>query len=222
MSRTLQAPLSGLYPILDGSLIPLPELAAAARVLCSSGVEQVQLRLKDKSDRDRLEAQREVALALEGSSACLVINDRPDLAKILREEAPPGVRVALHLGQGDLDPEEARGMVGDDVHISLSTHTLSQVEASAALPLDGIAFGPVFPTSSKEEPDPCVGLDGLAEACRLSALPVTAIGGISKDSVALCRSAGASSFAVIGALLSPWNPGTLQARAETLMERWHE
>ena len=222
MSRTLQAPLSGLYPILDGSIVPLPELAAAAETLVACGVEQLQLRLKNQPDRERLEAQRAVAVALEGTSACLVINDRPDLAKILRDESPPSVRVALHLGQDDLDPREARMIVGDDVHISLSTHTALQVEASAAPPLDGIAYGPVFPTLSKEQPDPCVGLDGLAQACRLSALPVTAIGGIDQGTVSLCRSRGASSVAVIGALLSPWSAAELQARADTLMRRWHE
>ena len=217
MSRTANMPLRGLYPLLDSGHIPLDMMAATARVLVDCGVSQLQLRLKTQSDAERLRVQDSVAGALDGRDVLIVINDRADLARMLEREAPPGVRAGLHLGQADMDPRRARDIVGDAVHVSWSTHTLDQVEASRALPLDGVAFGPVFETASKEQAEAAVGLSGLRKAVTTSPWPLTAIGGIDAGSIGECRDAGASSVAVIGALFHPYDLEAIEGRAASLM-----
>lgn len=192
--------IQGLYPILDGGLLKSEEMPEAARRCASIGVKQVQVRLKNLPDSVRVQTHDAVAEALEGTDALVVVNDRADLAKILLDREVGGVRVGLHLGQDDLCPRRARDLVGDGVHISWSTHHLAQVSSSADLPLNGIAFGPVFATQTKSNPDPVVGLERLAKVVSETQWPVTAIGGITPQRAAECRTAGAQSVAAIGAL----------------------
>src|SRR6185436_9636491 len=84
--------------------------------------------------------------------------------------------------------------------IGFSTHNADQAIAAAAAGADYIGFGPVFGTRSKANPDPTVGLDALAEVCRVVAVPVVAIGGITLDTVPAVARAGASAAALIAAI----------------------
>jgi len=94
-------------------------------------------------------------------------------------------------------------LLGDDAIIGFSTHTLEQVEAALDLPINYLAFGPVFPTQSKRNPDPLVGLDALGMIKSLSGpLPIVAIGGIGRSNVARVWSAGADSAAIISAIVA--------------------
>ena len=104
--------IQGLYPILDGGLLKTEEMPEAARRCASSGVKQVQVRLKNLPDSVRVQTHDAVAEALEGTDALVVVNDRADLAKILLDREVDGVRVGLHLGQDDLCPRRARDLVG--------------------------------------------------------------------------------------------------------------
>jgi len=191
----------GLYALLSDNVL-FPELFTAAAVMLSNaGVRAIQLRVKDElDDAGRLALQREVAQALAGWGGLLVVNDRADLAAILRAEAPADLAVGLHLGQDDLPPEVARRIVGPDVVIGRSTHTLEQVAAAQDEPVDYIGFGPLFATRTKTAHDPTVGLDGLQAACEASRLPVVAIGGVGADTAARCITAGAHAVAMAGAL----------------------
>lgn len=208
----------GLYALLSDNVL-FPDLFAAAAVaLANAGVQTIQLRVKDElDDSRRLVLQRDVVRALAGWTGLLVINDRADLAAILRHEAPPELRVGLHLGQEDLPPETARRVVGPDVVIGLSTHDLAQVAAAASEPIDYIGFGPVFDTRTKATTDPRVGIDGLRAACSASRWPVVAIGGITGADAAACRDAGAHAVAIAGALLGA-GLSDLPSRARTLLE----
>ena len=103
-------------------------------------------------------------------------------------------------------------MLGPDAHIAWSTHTLEQVSASRDLPLDAIAYGPVFPTSSKSAAGAAVGIEGLKQAVASAAHPVIAIGGLDARRAAACIAAGAASTAVISALFEPWRGPGLVSR----------
>jgi thiamine-phosphate pyrophosphorylase len=96
----------------------------------------------------------------------------------------------------------ARRVLAPDQWIGCSTHSLDQVVAADRTTADYIAFGPVFPTSSKENPDPVVGLEGLREARRATRKPLVAIGGINLRNAGEVLAAGADSVAVIGDLLN--------------------
>ncbi len=121
----------------------------------------------------------------------------------------------VHVGQDDLGVEQARGIVGPDRWVGVSTHTLEQVEAADRTSADYVAFGPVFPTATKEHPDPVVGLRLLSEARARTRKPLVAIGGITLERAAETYRAGADSLAVARDLLAAADPG---ARARAFLE----
>jgi thiamine-phosphate pyrophosphorylase len=185
-----------LYAIADaGALGGAAALPAAVAEMALAGVGWVQLRLKDgTADGELLRLGEECRRRLEGSSTVLWLDDRADLAALL---AAAGV----HLGQRDLPPEAARSVVGEEVWIGASSHNddeLAAVDGDAAVDL--VAFGPVFATTGKEDPDPVVGLPGLRRARRRTAKPLVAIGGIDAGNLPEVLAAGADGAAVIGAI----------------------
>lgn len=129
-----------------------------------------------------------------GRKVTLIMNDRADLALAADFDG-------VHVGQDDMSVEAVRRVVGPRMIIGASTHNPEQVrEADAANP-DYIAIGPVFATSSKANPDPVVGLEGVRLARSLTKRPLVAIGGITLGSGRSVVEAGADSLALISALL---------------------
>lgn len=125
-----------------------------------------------------------------------MINDRVDIALMIGA-------AGVHLGQEDLPPQAARKLLGPNAIIGFSTHTLEQAVEAAKMPVDYIAFGPIFPTSTKENPDPTVGLERLREIREATGkIPLVAIGGITRENAASVFEAGADSIALISDLIS--------------------
>ena len=120
------------------------------------------------------------------------MNDRADMAMLLD--------AALHLGQDDLAPADARRIMPPGSIIGFSTHNKQQLRAGDREPVDYLAIGPIFPTKSKENPDPVVGLDGLRALRPLTKMPLVAIGGITRETAPTVFEAGADSVAVISDL----------------------
>jgi thiamine-phosphate pyrophosphorylase len=190
--------LPRLYVILDAALITSPERDCALN-LAEAGVRLLQYRNKSAPVRQYLDTSRELAEALRPHGASFFVNDRPDVAFL---SGASGV----HVGQDDLDVEQARRVVGHDKLVGVSTHHLEQFERAAASSADYIAVGPVFSTSSKADPGPVVGLDFIRKVRRLTDKPVVAIGGISLERAASVIEAGADSVAVISGILSAPDP----------------
>ncbi len=124
----------------------------------------------------------------------LIVNDRCDLALSCGA-------TGVHLGQEDLPPAAARAILGPEKIIGFSTHTTAHVRKTIGLPIQYIGFGPIYPTRTKEDAPPTVGLRRLAQACQISRVPVVAIGGIGIEQVGEVLRAGAASVAVISALM---------------------
>lgn len=188
--------LPKLYPLTDARLSGLAH-AEQVRRLAAGGARLVQLREKHAGAREFCAAaERAVALARE-LGVVLIVNDRADIALAARSGG-------VHLGQDDLDPTAARRLLGDDFIIGYSTHNLEQARAAARLPLDYVAFGPVFPTRTKERPDPTVGLEALGRVRDAlgPATPLVAIGGITRETARAVLNAGADSIAVVSALVA--------------------
>lgn len=129
----------------------------------------------------------------------LIINDRADIAALV------GVG-GVHVGQQDLSVEDARRICGPDCWVGVSTHTLEQVREAAATSADYIAVGPIFPTSTKVNPDPVVGVDFVRRARELTRKPLVAIGGITAERAEEVYRAGADSLAVANDLLAAEAP----------------
>lgn len=194
-NQALSFHLPKLYPITDRQLSGLSH-AEQVRRLSAGGATLIQLREKHLGAR---EFYAQAKIALDVARECgvrLIINDRVDIALALRADG-------VHLGQDDLPPEAARRILGERAIIGFSTHNLEQAREAAMLPVDYIALGPIFETSSKENPDPKLGTDALKTARAIvGTKPLVAIGGIGAETAQGVLDAGADSVAMISLLLS--------------------
>jgi len=183
-------PLPRLYAILDASFFSDNDrLFFAAEELLAGGVTLLQYRNKNGTAREMLDH----ACALKhrvGGSIKLIMNDRADLCLAAGFDG-------VHVGQEDLSPEGARKVIGTTLWLGVSTHNPGQIEEADRSSADYIAIGPVFSTSSKANPDPVVGLDGVRQARALTRKPLVAIGGINRANCLSVIEAGADSVAVI-------------------------
>jgi thiamine-phosphate pyrophosphorylase len=197
--------LPRLYPIVDAGLLARAALSPErfAWDLREAGVAFLQYRNKAGSAAEVLLAAERLRAIFPVGEACLILNDRAALAAA-------GDFDGVHLGQDDLTPAEARLLTGPSKLIGYSTHTPRQAAAGEAGPADYLAIGPVFPTSSKVNPDPVIGLEGVAAARAATRKPLVAIGGITRENCAAVLGAGADSVAVISGLL-PRAGETVQA-----------
>ncbi|MGH9798914.1 MAG: thiamine phosphate synthase [Blastocatellia bacterium] len=184
--------LPKLYPITDCQLSNCTHEEIVWMML-AGGARFIQLRDKDASAKELLDAARACLALTRAAGAKLIINDRVDVALTVGADG-------VHLGQEDLSVEEAREILGEDKIIGVSTHSPDQFKAALETSANYIAVGPVFPTLTKDNAAPVVGLDFVREAKALADRPVVAIGGISVERAAEVIAAGADSVAVISAL----------------------
>ncbi len=226
MGTGLSRPAAGvpvdlrLYGILDVGVLgaDAAALAALAAEAVAGGTTLLQYRDKDLTDaRAALARIRAIHAAVAGR-APLLVNDRIDLALAAGVEG-------VHLGQSDLHPEEARRLLGPRAVVGLTVKTGAQADELYRLPIDYACIGGVFATTSKDNPDPPVGLDGLqrivfrGRLARGQALPLGAIAGIDASNAASVIRAGADGVALIGAL---FKGGDTEGRARDLRARIDE
>jgi thiamine-phosphate pyrophosphorylase len=191
--------LPRLYPILDSVLFHDPAgLFAAAEALAAAGCTLLQYRNKSGNARQMLDQARELKRRV-GDHVKLIMNDRADLCLAADFDG-------LHIGQDDLSPESARRIIGSHSDgnarwLGVSTHNPEQLAEADKTAADYLAIGPVFNTSSKMNPDPVVGLEGVRRARQLTRKPLVAIGGITRANARSVIEAGADSVAVISDLI---------------------
>jgi len=201
--------LPRLYAIIDPAQSGgRPPVEVAAELL-AAGVRLIQLRDKHASSGELYESARRVAECVRKAGGLFVVNDRADVARAVDADG-------VHVGQDDLPVESARLIVGPGRLVGFSTHVLEQVIAADRSAADYIAFGPIFPTASKENPDAVVGVDGLARARIVTKKPLVAIGGITLENVRAVIEAGADSVAVIRGLVGAPD---IRARAAEFREK---
>jgi thiamine-phosphate pyrophosphorylase len=196
------------YPVLDAALLArlgIPPTIAAEAVL-EAGVQTLQYRQKGFFSRDSFDDARTIADLCRSAGVLFVINDRADIAALLN--------AALHLGQDDLPPPDARKLLPSSSVIGFSTHNEQQLRDADREPVDYLAIGPIFQTASKEYPDPIVGLDCLRSLRAITKKPLVAIGGITRTTAGSVLEAGADSVAIIGDLIpEPCTKAALRSRA---------
>ena len=168
-------------------------MLAAATELREGGVTLLQYRNKRDGSQVVLEHARELKRVL-ADSVRLIMNDRADLCLVAGFHG-------VHVGQEDLSPEGARRLIGNDLWLGVSTHNPEQLREADKTSADYLAVGPVFVTTSKERPDPVIGLEGVRRARELTGKPLVAIGGITRGNALSVIQAGADAVAVISDLL---------------------
>ena len=184
-----------MYPILDTGVLARRSCDAitAAEAMLAGGARILQFRHKGHYSRQVFGEAEKVEELCRRAGALFVIDDRADIAILLD--------AGLHVGQDDLPPQDARRLVGPGRLLGFSTHNEAQLRAAAAEPADYIAVGPIFGTTSKEKPDPVVGVEELRRLRALETRPLVAIGGTTRENALAVLEAGADSVAVIGDLL---------------------
>lgn len=189
---------SKLYPIVDFDVCARHgvEPVSFAKLAIEVQPRWLQLRGKHASAAQLLAALDSLVEPARQNGVELVVNDRPDLAALAG--AP-----FVHVGQDDSPVEAIRRFQGS-LGVGVSTHSPEQLERALLLCPDYVAYGPVFDTSTKDRPDPTVGLTALrhaGEQCRAARIPLVAIGGIDEARLALVRE-HVEGIAVVSALFA--------------------
>jgi thiamine-phosphate pyrophosphorylase len=192
--------LPGLYALVDAEVATAHGWAPVdlAAAMLAGGATLLQVRGKQLSSAALLEVSRQIVRMAAPFGAQVVVNDRADLA-VLAGAA------GVHVGQNDLSPADARAIVGDDALVGVSTHSPDQIADASKAPVNYIAVGPVFATSTKATGYDAVGLD-LVRRAAATAIDVVAIGGVTLARVPALIEAGATSVAVITDLLAGGDP----------------
>jgi thiamine-phosphate pyrophosphorylase len=186
--------LPRFYPILDSAALERRgcPVMLAAEALVASGARIMQYRHKDEWTQSHFDTARQLAALCHEAGVLFVLNDRADFARLLG--------AALHIGQNDLPPVAARRVISDEV-MGFSTHNRLQLTRGDEEPVEYLSLGPIFSTSSKERPDPVVGVEGVRELRELTKKPLAAIGGITMLNAGDVLEAGADSVAIISGLM---------------------
>ena len=203
--------LPKIYPITDTLITGLSHAEQIER-LAAGGASLIQLREKRASAREFYQAARDGMLMARRLGVQIIINDRVDIAIAVKADG-------VHVGQDDLPPDRARLLLGESRILGFSTHTLEQALAADVAPVDYVAIGPIYQTSTKERPDPVVGLETVSEIRRRISKPLVAIGGITLDGARAILEAGADSVALISDLLSG---GDIAGRTQRFLARLAE
>ena len=195
MSDPVNPQFPRLYPIVDQGLIELRGVALGriAEELKAAGVMLAQYRNKVGEPDSILRNASEMWEVFDGSGCRLMMNDHADLV------GPAGFG-GVHVGQGDLSPEDARRIVGAKRWVGVSTHNEEQARIANGTSVDYIAVGPVFATGTKRNAEPVIGLEGVRRVRALTGKPIVAIGGITRENALSVMEAGADSVAVISGL----------------------
>jgi thiamine-phosphate pyrophosphorylase len=193
-SESMSFTLPKIYPITD-TLISGLSHAEQIEQLAAGGASLIQLREKRASPREFYRQALDAISVARRLHVQIIVNDRVDIAIAIKSDG-------VHLGQDDLPPDRARSLLGETRIIGFSTHSLEQALAADLEPVDYVAIGPIFQTSTKEQPSPVVGLATVSEVRHRITKPLAAIGGVTLQTALSVIEAGADSVAVISDLLS--------------------
>ena len=190
-----------LYLITDRYQTAGRPLMDVVRAALQGGVRAVQLREKDLAD----DALYDLAVSLRSLTrefgARLLINRRIDICRAVGADG-------VQLGIEGISVAEARRTLGRQMLIGYSAHSVAEACSAEAAGADFVTFSPVFHTPSKAAYGEPVGLDRLREACATLAIPVFALGGIKKETIAEVMAVGARGIALISAIIAARNPAT--------------
>lgn len=204
MSASRGAPPDfGVYLITDTVLCGGPDgvvrTAVAAR---DGGAGAIQLRDPHATTRELAQLGRALLDALAGDGTLVIINDRVDIALAIGADG-------AHVGQDDMDPIDARRLLGPGRHLGLSVTSVDQARAAARLPagtVDVLGVGPIRATPSKPDAAPAIGWVGFEQVCAVVDVPCVAIGGVGAQDAERIRRAGGAGMAVISAICGQPDP----------------
>lgn len=199
-----------LYLVTDPQMCAQRGLVNTVLQAIEGGVSLVQLRDKNASDEELYATACELKAAIDGRVP-LLINDRVHIAQ------QAGLDGA-HIGQSDMSVTQARAILGEDAWLGLSVNTLAEVQDLDRAKIDYLGLGPVFPTASKKNHAPPIGIDGVAHLAAHSSLPNVAIGGIKAQHAHALKQTGIVGICVVSAICASADP---KAAAQELLQAFN-
>jgi len=187
--------IRGLYVITDRNLSLGRDILFCTEEALKGGATVIQYREKNLPTGEMVRTAKTLRELTLRYNAMLIVNDRVDVAMASNADG-------VHLGQSDMDPSDARRIMGQEAIIGYSISSLEELQNAIDKPVSYIGAGPVFATGSKADANEPMGIDLLHEVCVKSPFPVVAIGGICKVTAPRVIAAGAASIAVISAVMS--------------------
>lgn len=188
-----------LYQIIDDAFCPLAEMRNTTEKLVDAGVTCVQLRMKNSIPADIIAIGNLLLPILRTKNIPLIINDHIELAKQLDADG-------VHIGQGDVNPIDARNYLGKNKIIGLSIETLEQAKQAINFDVDYFGVGPIFTTSSKLDAAIPIGTEQLKLIANILNKPIVAIGGINLQNLPAVLNTGVKGIAIISATLCAEDP----------------
>ena len=188
-----------LYVITDERFLNLETIEEKVEEAIEGGATVVQYRAKRKSSKQMYLEALKVRKVTKKHNIPFIVNDRLDIALSVKADG-------VHIGQDDLPVEAVREVAGTEFIIGLSTHNIDQVLDANGRDVNYIGFGPIFPTTTKENSEPPTGIALLCEAVRISKVPVVAIGGINSENVCDVLKCNPSGIAAVRAIFEANNP----------------
>lgn len=189
-----------LYLVTDESENCRYGLLETVKRAVQGGVTIVQYRTVNKDHATQLAEVRPLQAFLKEAGIPLIINNDVDFALEIGADG-------VHVGQSDMPAEEARRRIGPDMILGLSVSTLAEMAAVNTQVVDYVGCGPIFPTDTKKDAAPCVGLEGWKRIAAGSPLPIVAIGGLNKERTAAIRSTGlAAGVAIVSYICAAEHP----------------
>jgi thiamine-phosphate pyrophosphorylase len=183
---------SNLYVIVDEDI-------KSAEAAITNGADVIQLRIKNKSDRNIVALAKKLRELTKKHNVLFLINDRIDIAQVVGADG-------IHLGQEDISIREARKILGPDYIIGASTHSVREVEVSLLEKPDYIAIGSIFKTATKPDLNP-LGIDKMQKILKQTSIPYFVIGGINLKNVKALLEYKVNRVALYKAIIKSNNPG---------------
>lgn len=205
-----------LYAIIGPEHVRGRDMVALTRAAAKGGITLLQYRDKFSDTRALIDNAKRLKDALSGSNIPLLINDRVDVALAAGADG-------VHLGLNDMDPRDARRLLGSNAIIGWTVKNAHHARALTEQPVDYATIGGVFATTSKDNPDPPLGLDGLKAVLALARqakdIPIGAIAGITADNAASLIQAGADGIALISAIFMADQPEEAARKLRTIIDQ---
>ena len=183
-----------LYGVTDRSWLNGERLYDQVEKALKGGVTMIQLREKNMDRESFIEEAKEIGALCRRYGALFLINDQVEIARLVDADG-------VHVGQGDMNPREARAILGEDKIIGVTARTLEQGLKAQEDGADYLGVGAVFPTSTKKDTSP-VSRELLKEICSSVSIPVVAIGGINQENILQLAGCGLSGAAVVSSIFA--------------------
>jgi len=185
-----------LYGIVDRGYVDENDIELVAQSLIRGGADVIQLRAKGCAEDEILEMARQIVLICREAEVPFMVNDFPEIAKQVKADG-------VHVGQDDGSLSDVRTIVGDEMIVGRSTHSVAQAEQALIDGFDYIGFGPLFPTPTKKG-RPGIGMENvsLVQDKVGSKIPVFCIGGITRKNIETVAQAGAKRIVIVSDLLT--------------------